>query len=65
MAPILILGNKIDKPRPGAAGEEEIKHIGLNDQITGKICNMHVFYYVTIMLLIGEYATERIIEATS
>lgn len=38
MAPILVLGNKIDKP--GAAGEDEIRHIlGLHGQTTGKVCN--------------------------
>ncbi|XP_065891066.1 small COPII coat GTPase SAR1B-like isoform X2 [Dysidea avara] len=35
MAPILVLGNKIDKP--GAASEEEIRHVlGLHGQTTGK-----------------------------
>ena len=36
MAPILVLGNKIDKP--GAASEEEIRHVlGLHGQTTGKV----------------------------
>ncbi|XP_065891067.1 small COPII coat GTPase SAR1-like [Dysidea avara] len=35
LAPILVLGNKIDKP--GAASEEEIRHVlGLHGQTTGK-----------------------------
>ena len=37
-APILILGNKIDKD--GAAGEDEIRHVfGLQGQTTGKVIN--------------------------
>jgi GTP-binding protein SAR1 len=36
-SPILILGNKIDKP--GAASEDEIRHyFGLFGQTTGKVC---------------------------
>ena len=35
-APVLILGNKIDKP--GAASEDEIRHhFGLHGQTTGKV----------------------------
>lgn len=35
-APVLILGNKIDIP--GAASEDEIRHIfGLHGQTTGKV----------------------------
>ena len=36
-APILILGNKIDIP--GAASEDEIRHVfGLHSLTTGKVC---------------------------
>ena len=35
-APVLILGNKIDKP--GAGSEDEIRHhFGLHGQTTGKV----------------------------
>lgn len=34
--PIMILGNKIDKP--GAASEEEVRHyFGLNGRTTGRV----------------------------
>lgn len=41
MAPVLILGNKIDKP--GAASEDEIRHMfGLHGQTTGKVCCVEI-----------------------
>ena len=40
-APVLILGNKIDKP--GAGSEDEIRHhFGLHGQTTGKVGITHM-----------------------
>jgi len=43
-APILILGNKIDLP--GAASEDEIRHLfGLHTLTTGKVTEMESIIY--------------------
>jgi len=42
-APILILGNKIDLP--GAASEDEIRHLfGLHSLTTGKVASCLAFF---------------------
>lgn len=45
-APVLVLGNKIDKA--GAASEDEIRHwLGLHGQTTGKVS---LWFYLLMML---------------
>jgi len=51
-APILILGNKIDLP--GAASEDEIRHLfGLHSLTTGKVTAHLNLFCVQYYLMIG------------
>lgn len=52
-APVLILGNKIDKA--GAASEDEIRHwFGLHGQTTGKVGIMLMDYFSFFRGLFGQ-----------
>ena len=53
-APILVLGNKIDKP--GAASEDEIRHwFGLHNLTTGKVSKqlkLLFFFFFNFLLML-------------